>query len=94
MKWIRITTAPGLTKDGITTYNGFILDITERKQAEKEYLDSERKVKAMSQAVADALIMIDSQGRVLFWNQAAERVIRLQGRGGHGPGLPFHGRPG
>ena len=35
MKWIRITTAPGLTKDGITTYNGFILDITERKQAEK-----------------------------------------------------------
>lgn len=87
-KWIRITTAPGSTKDGATTYNGFILDITERKQAEKEYLASERKIKAMSQAVDDALIMIDSRGRVLFWNQAAEKLFGYKEE--EALGLDFH----
>jgi len=34
-----------------------------------------RKVDAMSQAVNDALVMIDGQGKVLFWNQAAEKLF-------------------
>ena len=42
----------------------------------------------MSQAVADALIMIDSQGRVLFWNQAAERLFGYKEE--EAMGLDFH----
>jgi PAS domain S-box-containing protein len=75
MKWVRINAYPGRSDDGDLIYNGFILDITERKLAEQEYLASERKMKAMSQAVDDALVMIDSQGLVLFWNQAAEHLF-------------------
>ncbi|PKN04779.1 MAG: hypothetical protein CVU74_05150 [Deltaproteobacteria bacterium HGW-Deltaproteobacteria-9] len=33
------------------------------------------KVKAMSEAVNDALVMIDGQGKVLFWNRAAEMLF-------------------
>ena len=36
---------------------------------------SERKIMAMSQAVDDALVMLDGQGKVLFWNQAAEKLF-------------------
>lgn len=50
-------------------------EVARRKMAEMEYLASERKVSAMSQAVNDALIMIDCQGKVRFWNQAAEMLF-------------------
>ncbi|MBF0257489.1 MAG: transporter substrate-binding domain-containing protein [Desulfamplus sp.] len=36
---------------------------------------AERKIKAMGQAMADALVMVNSQGRVMFWNQAAEKLF-------------------
>jgi PAS domain S-box-containing protein len=54
---------------------GWFLDITERKQMELEYIASERKVTAMSKAVEDALIMLDSHGKVRFWNPAAEKLF-------------------
>ena len=74
-RWIRINASPSRSSEGELIYNGFILDITERKLAELEYLTSERKIKAMSQAVDDALIMINGKGRVMFWNQAAESLF-------------------
>jgi len=74
-KWIRVNASPSRSSEGALIYNGFALDITERKLAEQEYLKSERKIKAMSQAVDDALIMIDSQGEVIFWNQSAEALF-------------------
>ena len=50
-------------------------DISGRKQAEMRFLASERKMMAMSQAVSDALVMVDSQGRVRFWNPAAATLF-------------------
>jgi len=75
IRWIRINASPSRSSEGEFIYNGFILDVTERKLAEQEYLNSERKIKAMSQAVDDALIMINGKGRVMFWNQAAEQLF-------------------
>lgn len=37
--------------------------------------ESESRLRAMSQASHDALIMIDSRGRVTFWNPAAENMF-------------------
>jgi PAS domain S-box-containing protein len=44
-------------------------------RAIRERERSERKIKAMSQAVDDALVMIDGRGKVLFWNPAAENLF-------------------
>lgn|GEM_PF-1584366 len=74
-KWVRLNAFPSKASDGELIYNGFILDITERKMAEMEIYAGERKVKAMSQAVEDAFVMIDAQGKVTFWNPAAERLF-------------------
>lgn len=38
---------------------------------------SEEKFRAMSEASRDALVMIDDQGRVAFWNRSAEEMFGL-----------------
>ena len=64
------------------------MDITRRKLAEMEYLASERKIMAMSQAVDDALVMVDNRGRVNFWNQSAEKLFGFTKQ--EALGLDFH----
>jgi PAS domain S-box-containing protein len=50
-----------------------ILEDIELSKKEAEY--TAQKIDAMSQAVNDALVMIDGQGKVLFWNQTAEKLF-------------------
>ena len=50
-------------------------EIEFRKIAEQETQAGERKLMAMSQASHDAMIMIDSDDRVMFWNPAAEQMF-------------------
>ena len=88
VKWIRLTASPNHNISGTLIYDGLILDITDRKTAELEYRSNERKIKAMSRAVDDALIMIDGQGKVMFWNPAAERLFGYSEQ--DAMGIDFH----
>lgn len=54
---------------------GIYLDITSQKMAEEAMVESETTMKAMSEASHDALIMLDDQGLISFWSQAAERIF-------------------
>ncbi|MEF3698318.1 sensor domain-containing diguanylate cyclase [Desulfolutivibrio sp.] len=46
-----------------------------RDMIQAELADSESQFRAMSEASQDALVMTDDQGRVAFWNRAAERMF-------------------
>jgi PAS domain S-box-containing protein len=87
-KWFRVAAKNSRTEGGDTVFNGIVLDVTERKKAELEYQTTEKKIRAMSEAVTDALIMIDRQGRVVFWNQAAEKLFGFTAA--EAEGLDFH----
>lgn len=54
---------------------GTVLDITERALAEEASRANAEQMRAMSEASHDALIMIDSDDRILFWSRAAERMF-------------------
>ncbi len=56
-------------------FTGTILDITPRKKAEDEIRASQEQMSAMARASHDALIMIDSQGDILFWSDMAEKIF-------------------
>ncbi len=60
---------------GVFLYSVHVLeDITERRRAEAALVESEEKFRSISAAAQDAVLMMDNDGRIVFWNAAAERI--------------------
>jgi PAS domain S-box-containing protein len=50
-------------------------DVTERKRVEETLRDSEEKFRMISDSAQDAIIMIDNDGNISYWNKAAEKIF-------------------
>ncbi|MGA2401827.1 MAG: PAS domain S-box protein [Syntrophobacteraceae bacterium] len=51
-------------------------DISERKAAVAAIQESEWRFRAISDSAQDAIILLDKQGTITFWNPAAERIFK------------------
>ena len=56
-------------------FTGTTRDITGRKQAEAALRAEESRMRAISESAQDAILMMNPQGAISFWNQAAERIF-------------------
>src|SRR5665647_1416578 len=54
---------------------GVTTDITERKHAENALLESEIRMRSITDSAQDAILMIDPNGSISYWNPAAERIF-------------------
>ena len=50
-------------------------DVTEQRLAEQSLRESEETLRAITEATHDAIVLIDDNDRVTFWNRAAESVF-------------------
>ncbi len=71
-----------MTVDAVAVEDGrslaFCVDVTARRRAEEALRASEGRLKALSDAAVDAIVMIDPAGRVVYWNPAAEKMFRYR----------------
>ncbi len=54
---------------------GVLMDISERIQAEAFLKESEAEFRAIAESAQDAIIKIDDQGCVTYWNHASEAIF-------------------
>lgn len=65
---------------GKKVIQGIFRDISERKRAEVVLKESEERFRSLSASAQDAIISINDEGDVTFWNKAAEKIF------GYSPG--------
>ncbi len=75
-RYYNVKISPGMDGNGeIVRHVVLMMDITERKRIELELRESEEKFRKISASAQDAVIMVDNDGRVSFWNSAAQRIF-------------------
>ena len=75
-RWIVMTLYPLKSPAGRLLEVVLILqDITESKKAQEILRTSEEKRRLIMNAALDAIVMIDTQGRITFWNPQAEKIF-------------------
>jgi len=52
-----------------------IRDITAIKLTEQELIENELRIQTITSAAQDAIIMLNHEGKINFWNDAAERIF-------------------
>jgi PAS domain S-box-containing protein len=65
LKWIQGTSQPELQAEGDFVWNGLVMDITDRKQAEEKLQASEARYKAILDAIPDLMFRISRDGEYL-----------------------------
>ena len=74
--WLQVSGSPFLDENGeFQGFRGAAMNITDRKRIEEAIKSNERKLRALAESAYDSIVMIDSKGRVSFWNHAAEKLF-------------------
>lgn len=76
LRWVRNTIIQFKDESGkLLSYDGVIRDITERVRADHALRESEEKFRSITSAAQDAILMVDNDGKIAYWNAAAEKVL-------------------
>ena len=61
--------------DGKNCNIGLFRDNSERKKAETALRESEEKIRMLTASANDAILMMDHEGNISYWNKAAEQMF-------------------
>ena len=78
IRWLRTDKIPHRNEHGdVVGIIGFSEDITERRLIEETLRENEEKLTIITDSAQDAIIMMDPDGNISFWNRAAVRTFGL-----------------
>ena len=71
LKWVYVIARPGRQEDGAILWDGLIIDISDRKQIEKE----QQRLLAILEATPDIVGISDARGNNLYLNRAGQNLL-------------------
>ncbi len=81
----------------IVCFEGFVEDITTRKQAEEDLRTTRQRLSDIIEFLPDATFVIDNDKKVVAWNRACEEMTGVKkeemvGKGDYAYAVPLYGR--
>ncbi|NEQ50604.1 MAG: PAS domain S-box protein [Leptolyngbya sp. SIO3F4] len=73
LKWVQTIARPEQKTDEAILWDGLIIDISDRKQVEKE----QQRLLSILEATPDIVGICDAQGNHLYLNQAGQRLLEI-----------------
>ncbi len=64
---------------GVRTISTILHDITEQKSMQRELAEREARNRAVIESLAEGMVVQDAEGRIVAWNESAERILGLTG---------------
>ncbi|NPV62638.1 MAG: PAS domain S-box protein [Methanotrichaceae archaeon] len=97
LTWLSKTSLIRNANQEITGAVHCAVNISDRKRAERDLKESERRLSDIINFLPDATFVIDKEGKVLAWNRAIETMTGIKaekmiGKGDYEYSLPFYGR--
>lgn len=66
---------------------GYALDISQRKRVEHALHDSEETFRTISNTAQDAVLLLDDEGKIAYWNPAAVRIFGYEAQDAMGQNM-------
>ena len=73
--WAELTGKPVVANGQVVGIICIVRDVSERKRAALALAESEKRLRSITDAAKDAILMMDSQGIISYWNPAAEAIL-------------------
>ncbi|MEW5820763.1 MAG: PAS domain S-box protein, partial [Cyanobacteriota bacterium] len=61
--------------DNKTYICSYIIDLSERKKFETKILEANKTLETITETAVDAIILINSEGNIVYWSNAAEKIF-------------------
>lgn len=75
VRWVELNVA-AINWEGAPATLCFMMDITDRHEADEALRQSEEQLRAVVTTANDAVILLDDSGRIQLWNPAAEAIFQ------------------
>ncbi|MCW4005970.1 MAG: PAS domain S-box protein [Candidatus Bathyarchaeota archaeon] len=75
IRWISHSWSPILENGKVKSVLSILRGITEKKKLEEDLRTSEEMFRAISTSALDAILLLDAEGQVIYWNPAAEKIF-------------------
>ncbi len=72
---VEATIVPHVNGDRVIGMMGIMRDITERKRAEEALRDHAERLRSIVESTKDAIVLLDQEGKVAFWNKGAQDMF-------------------
>ncbi|MBW4540803.1 MAG: PAS domain-containing protein [Myxacorys chilensis ATA2-1-KO14] len=83
-KWVQGVSRPERKPDGAILWDGLLIDMSDRKQAEEQRRQAEAELyrshaflRAQQESAIDAILVVDEQNQVMFYNQRFYQIWQI-----------------
>lgn len=76
IRWVNGRAVPVFNNEGsVSGYIGITLDVTEKKTSEQRIINSEESKRLILNSALDAIVIVDTASKIIFWNPQAENTF-------------------